>query len=74
MSIPDPFLPQLFTDAKPITPNNACEKKAYSKREANGVINARMKARMRKGKPDALRAYHCPRCNQWHVTHEEKRQ
>lgn len=70
----DPYLPQIFTNAAPITPRNeGCPKKRYSKRDAQGVINARTNGRRRGGKPDLLRAYHCPRCNQWHVTHQEKR-
>lgn len=43
------------------------------KRAANAVLNAARysKSRRRRGKSDKLRAYHCDRCNGWHVTHKE---
>jgi hypothetical protein len=47
---------------------NCSHKTAYSKREALSMINAIMRGH-RKNRPERLRAYHCPDCNQWHLTH-----
>jgi hypothetical protein len=49
---------------------SVCTKKPYTKRDAQGAINARLKGRMKHGKPDHLRTYHCPACNAWHLTHK----
>lgn len=46
-----------------------CEKTAYSKKDAQTAINAAMNRRTKR--PKQLRSYHCPRCNAWHLTHQE---
>lgn len=50
-----------------------CGKPGYSKREAETLRNRRTKGRrkVRHGRPDFLRIYHCPKCNKWHLTHTE---
>lgn len=52
-----------------------CRKRGYTKKEAQSVVNSRTKGRRqrRNGRPEYLRIYECPNCNQWHVTHEEPR-
>lgn len=49
-----------------------CEKPAYGKKQALSIINRRTKgrSRVRHNKPEYLRAYQCPECNQWHLTHK----
>jgi hypothetical protein len=53
-----------------------CSKFAYpSKKDAVSQINFRTRGRSqyRHGRPEALRAYHCPHCNGWHITHTDIR-
>lgn len=52
-----------------------CHKRQYSKRDAQTMVNQRTRgrSRYRHNRPDFLRAYHCPNCNGWHLTHQEKR-
>jgi hypothetical protein len=49
-----------------------CSKRPYSKRDAQGALNARMRGRKghRHNRPDHLRIYHCDHCNAWHLTHK----
>ena len=49
----------------------ACHKTPYSKREAVTALNHRLRG---KGRPEHLRVYHCPLCNHWHLTSQEKNQ
>ena len=49
----------------------ACHKTQYSKREAVTALNHRLRG---KGRPEHLRVYHCPLCNHWHLTSQEKNQ
>ena len=49
---------------------SACIKKAYTKKDAQTALNARLRGRYRHNKPDHLRIYHCPDCNGWHLTHK----
>ena len=44
-----------------------CQKKGYSKKEAQTVVNYRNSLR---DKDMELRIYQCP-CGYWHVTHKE---
>ncbi len=48
-----------------------CTKTCYSKREAQGTIKRIMNGR-RRNRPKQLRAYLCPQCNAWHLTHKER--
>lgn len=41
------------------------------KRDAQTSANHHM--RRHKKTPGYLRVYHCPKCNGWHLTHEERR-
>lgn len=45
-------------------------KKCYSKRDAETARNARTtgRRRVRHGRPEYLRVYHCDECNHWHLT------
>lgn len=52
-------------------PGTLCTKAAYSKKEAQTVINARL--RSKKHRPEGLRAYQCDECNLWHLTHRNGR-
>lgn len=47
-------------------------KKRYpDKKTAVSAINFAWKRRQRKHRPKTdLRAYHCPDCNSWHLTHK----
>lgn len=50
-----------------------CTKNKYQcKKDAVTAINWRTKGRhkKRKGRPEKLRAYSCPRCGFWHITHQ----
>ena len=49
-----------------------CEKKGYTKREADTAINCRTHGHQR-NRPQHLRAYECERCGQWHLTHQHFR-
>lgn len=49
-----------------------CGKFPYpTKKDALTQVNIRTKGRAKKrhGRPEYLRAYHCPDCNHWHITH-----
>ena len=49
-----------------------CEKKSYTKKQAQTVANHRMKrgkGRNNRGRPEYLRVYPCP-CGSWHLTHK----
>ena len=53
-----------------------CEgKQPYSKKDAFTKINQRTQGRqhIRRHRPKSLRAYHCPECNWWHLTHHNAR-
>lgn len=52
-----------------------CNKTAYTKKDARAAINRRMRWRTgnRHNRPDLLRAYQCPQCNWWHLTHHAAR-
>lgn len=46
-----------------------CSKSSYpTKKAARTALNKRM--RSRRNRPDHLRAYWCPKCGQWHLTHK----
>lgn len=47
---------------------NPCTKKPYDKKGAQTVLNHRKYL----GADKHLRAYHCPTCNHWHLTHKER--
>lgn len=64
------------------TESRACFKHGYpSKRAAETAANFRKQGKDRHGpdrgqkhnRPDYLRAYHCPDCNLWHLTHKPAR-
>lgn len=48
-----------------------CHKRAYDKRTAETLRNARLHRghRRRRGRQKYLRIYYCPHCNAWHLTH-----
>lgn len=43
-------------------------KSGYSKKEAETILNQRMTRSGERNRPDFLRIYECPHCNQWHLT------
>lgn len=48
-----------------------CTKVRYpNKKEALTARNQRLHSRRRHNKPDFLRAYDCPHCGFWHLTHK----
>lgn len=50
----------------------SCSKFPYrSKKDAQTALNARTRGRKRyrHNRPDFLRAYPCPSCGYWHLTH-----
>lgn len=62
---------ELWPRPRYYNPRPVCEKRPYSKREAQEARNARLRSRY--GRPDDLRVYHCERCNHWHLTSKEER-
>ena len=49
-----------------------CNKHSYpSKKDAQTAINHRTRGHQR-NRPSLLRAYYCPRCSKWHLTHQEE--
>jgi hypothetical protein len=47
----------------------ACGKNRYpDKKSARTALNACLRQRGRHGRPEWLRAYHCPDCLGWHLT------
>lgn len=65
----DPWLPQ--PDLR--TPSPGCGKARYpDKKSAVTAGNARTRGRQyrRRNRPESLRAYPCPRCGGWHLTHQ----
>ncbi len=49
---------------------DVCDKRGYSKREAETARNSRLRGRKgrRNTRPGYLRIYECPRCGRWHLT------
>ena len=47
-----------------------CDKKQFSKREAQGALNRNRHIKSKKGQKrrKEVRFYHCPECNMWHLT------
>ena len=53
---------------------NGCPKVSYAtKRLAQEVKNNRLASKNKRHRPKFLRVYHCPTCNQWHLTNETLR-
>lgn len=52
-----------------------CDKKSYTKKEANEVINSFKKGRKGEKRPKRIpkRIYHCDECNMWHVTSKDRK-
>jgi hypothetical protein len=53
----------------------SCNKMNYpDKKAAVSAANLRVcgRRRIRRNRPEMLRAYFCDRCNGWHLTHKEK--
>jgi len=49
-------------------------KRPYEKRIAQQIVNKRTGKKGHRSKTAGyLRMYHCPACNYWHVTHQERR-
>ena len=53
---------------------STCGKKGYTKKDAQTARNLRTKGRqeIRRHRPKFLRAYECPNCGWWHLTHQRK--
>jgi len=49
-----------------------CSKQKYSKKDALTSANKRVKGRqrIRRHRPEYLRAYYCEDCNAWHLTRD----
>ena len=48
-----------------------CDKKQFTKREAEGALNKAKIHPKQEGYRKECRMYHCPECNMWHLTSKE---